>query len=331
VIFKTCKNGYLYEINAVTGNLIWAWSPPSGVVTPGAARCPVCYMWNALNASQMHFDYPSALTNCKANYTIACETGPQPDAFEWPSAIAGFEDEQAFDPATGQIYATSHIVPYLTGYLGLNASSYFTSPGELYSTPCSTCGYIDNNYTTWDINATNGQIVWHYTGNYQGYRGQTDVSGNLVFNTLSSGDITMLNAKTGALVRDYYIGAPMDVGVAVGASIAGNEYIILPVGACSIEAVSTCPGTTPGDIVALSLTAQPPSTASTSVSTSVSTTTVTSTAAVSTATSTTVSTTTVTSGSSGVSSTTLYGVAAVAVIFIIATGYFAMRGRKPAS
>jgi len=328
VIFKTCKNGYLYEINALTGNLIWAWSPPSGVVTPGPARCPVCYMLNPLNESQMNFDYPSALTHCKGNFTLACESGPQPDAFEWPSAIAGFEDEQAYDPATGQIYATSHIVPYLTGYLGLNASTYFTSPGELYSTPCSTCGFIDNNYTTWDINATSGLTVWHTTGNFQGYRGQTDVSGNLIFNVLSSGDITMLNAKTGSLVRDYYIGAPMDVGVAVGASVAGQEYILLPVGACSIEAVTTCPGTTPGDIVALTLTSQPPST-QTSTTTVVSTSTTTS---VSTSTSTSAVTTTVTStSSSGVGSTVLYGVAAVAVIFIVLSGYLAIRGRKPAS
>ena len=44
VIFKTCKNGYLYELNAVTGNLIWAWSPPSESrrqVQPGA-RSATC-------------------------------------------------------------------------------------------------------------------------------------------------------------------------------------------------------------------------------------------------------------------------------------------------
>jgi hypothetical protein len=38
-----------------------------------------------------------------------------------------------------------------------------------------------------------------------------------------------------------------------------------------------------------------------------------------------------TAAGTGVDSTTLYGVAAVAVIFIIATGYLAMRGRKPGS
>ena len=42
VLLKTCKNGYLYEINAVTGNLIWAWDPPAGTEAPGSSRCPVC-------------------------------------------------------------------------------------------------------------------------------------------------------------------------------------------------------------------------------------------------------------------------------------------------
>ncbi len=124
VILKTCKNGYLYENNAVTGNLIWAWSPPSGVVTPGPARCPVCYMWNPLNESQMHFDNPSALTNCAPTFTTACISGPQPPFLAWPSEIAGFEDEQAYDPANNQIYATSHLVPYYTGYAPANASTY---------------------------------------------------------------------------------------------------------------------------------------------------------------------------------------------------------------
>ena len=32
VIFKTCKDGYLYEINAKTGNLIWAYTPPQSIL-----------------------------------------------------------------------------------------------------------------------------------------------------------------------------------------------------------------------------------------------------------------------------------------------------------
>ncbi len=319
VILKTCKNGYLYEINAVTGNLIWAWSPPSQVVTPGAARCPVCYMWNPLNATQMSFDWPTAMTNCAPTFTSACILGTNPPYLGWPSAIAGFEGEQSYDPANNQIYATTHIVPYYEAQVLLNSSNYFSSAG-LGIAPCPTCGFIDDNSTTWDINGATGQIVWHYTQPSEGYRGKTVASGGVVYLTESSGDMLMLNATNGDLLRDYYIGAPMDEGVSFGASVGGQEYILLSVGTCDLEAVTTCPGTTPGDVLALSLQS---GVASTGVTTTVTTT---STAALSVSIS--VSTTTVTSSSN---STALYGVAAVAVIFIIVSGYLAMRGRKPAS
>ncbi|MGH9919137.1 MAG: PQQ-binding-like beta-propeller repeat protein [Nitrososphaerales archaeon] len=336
VLLKTCKDGILFEFNAQTGNLIWAFYPPAGTETPGPSRCPVCFPFNPLNASQTGGDFPTALTNCAPTYTIACMRGPQPPGLLWPSAIAGFEDEQSIDQATGMIYATSHIIPSYTGYFGLNASTYFSSTGE-GGVPCPNCGTINSNATTWAININTGALVWHHVvATDQGYRGQTDVSGNVVYNVLSSGDITMVNAQTGNLIRDYYIGAPMDQGVTIGAAVNGQEYVLVPVGTCSFEAVATCPGTTSGDIIALTLTGAPPQT-STSVSTSVTTTTTTTTTtstsvttSVSASTATTTSVSTVTSTSStGVSSTALYGVAAVAVIFIIATGYLAMRGRKP--
>ena len=156
-------------------------------------------------------------------------------------------------PATNQIYATSHIIPAYIGYLGLNASTYFTSPGMNFGQPCPQCGTIASNSTTWAINATTGQIAWHYTNTVEGYRGRTVVSGGVVYLTESSGDIVMLNAQNGKLLRDYYIGAPMDEGISFGASISGQEFILLDVGVCDLEAVSTCPGTTPGDVLALTL------------------------------------------------------------------------------
>jgi hypothetical protein len=230
--------------------------------------------------------------------------------------------------------------------------------------PCATCGTLYNNATTWAINYNTGALVWHYaTGTLQGYRGQTDVSGNVVYTVLASGDIKMVDATTGHLIRDYYIGAPMAQGLSIGAAVNGQEYIILPAGSCGDATDLQCPGTTPGDIIALSLQNVPTSTTtatvtttSTTTTTSVTTTTlpgqtitttttlangqVVTTTITGTATTVTVSgaaggtvttTTTTTTGGGGVSSTALYGVAAVAVIFIIATGYLAMRGRKPAS
>jgi len=364
VLLKTCKNGYLYEINAVTGALIWAWDPPSGIETPGSSRCPLCYPWNPENASLMQADFPTAATNCAPTWTITCMRGPQPPYLQWPPELAGFESEQAIDTATQIVYATGHMVPAYTGYFGLNASTYFSSTG-MGGVPCPTCGTIFNNATTWAINYNTGQLLWHYVeSTSEGYRGQTVVSGNVVYTVLSSGSINMVDATTGKLLRAYYIGAPMAQGLSVGASVSGQEYLITPVGSCSPEAIASCPGTTPGDIVALTLQNVPTSTPTTTTVTTTSTTTTTSvttttlpgqtitttttlangqvvtTTITGSATTVTVtgagggtvtSTTTTTTGGGGVSSTALYGVAAVAVIFIIATGYLAMRGRKPAS
>jgi hypothetical protein len=306
----------------VTGNLIWAWDPPVGTETAGPSRCPVCFPMNPLNASMTDIDYPSALTNCAPTWTVACDRGAQPPFIIWPSATAGFEDEQAYDPATNMIYPVSHLTPAYEGYVGLNSSTYFSSTGEA-GVPCPNChtGTLFDNATVWGIYANNGTVKWHSpVSTASGYRGQVEESGNVVFvGANSEGDVKMYDAQTGALLRDYYIGAPMDVGVTIGASVNGSEYLLMPVGTCGAGAVTTCPGDTPGDIVALSLTSAPPASTSVSTTTVISTTTSVSTAAA--------STTTVTSSNS----TALYGVAAVAVIFIIVSGYLAMRGRKPTS
>ena len=193
------------------------------------------------------------------------------------------------------------------GYFGLNASTYFSSTGE-GGVPCPNCGTLYNNATTWAINYNTGALVWHYpTANQQGYRGQTEVSGNVVYTVLSSGDIKMVDATKGTLLRDYYIGAPMDQGVSIGAAVSGQEYLLVPVGTCSLEAVSTCPGTTPGDVVALTLQNVPTSTTSTATVTTTSTTTTTS------VTTTTlpgqVTTTTVTGANGAVITTTITGTA----------------------
>jgi hypothetical protein len=156
----------------------------------------------------------------------------------------------------------------------------------------------------------------------------------------------MINAQTGAKISDYYIGGPLNVHPTIGATAAGKMQVIV-----SITAGLVTWGTgIPGDIVALTLQNVPATNTVTSTATAVSTTTVggqTITTTVGgggavTVTSVSISTVagggasgtvtvTSTAAGTGIDTTTLYGVAAVAVIFIIATGFLAMRGRKPAA
>jgi len=339
VVLKTCKNGFLYEINALTGDVIWAWVPPTNI----EPRCYECWDFNPTNATQMSFDFPSAIHTFKTQPT----TGPQPPYLQYPNAGAGFEDVQAYDPATNMIFAANELTPNFDTYFGLNASLYAPNAASpLYffafgfsSTPintgtCSDCGPSNDNTTIWGINAATGGVVWHHFIPLLGYRGGVSTSGGLVFVTLASGDMQILNAANGNLIRDFFVGGPLTELTSVGAAANGQMMLITPINA-------GLGSSSPGDVLALTLNVPVGPAASTTTVTSTATTTTTATSTttavsttttLSTTTTTALSTTTsVSTSSTGVSSTALYGVAAVAVIFIIATGYLAMRGRKPTS
>jgi outer membrane protein assembly factor BamB len=305
VLWKTCKNGYLYELNAVNGNLIWAYTPPQNIM----ARCQYCFMLDPLNRSQM--------TEAFGNPNLT-------DTLVFPTTHGGFENEGSYSPALNYIFTASQNYPGLEHYIPFNASSYGKTNG--FSLIATAASALSNANTTIEaINAATGQAVWtHFVAGFaEGYRGGITNSGGVVFLTFSSGDVLMLNAATGATIKDLYIGGPLNNLPSIGATSSGQMEVIFPITAGSV----TWGTGVPGDIVALSLQNVPIGSVSTvtSISTTISTLTGTK------VTTTSVSTVTAAGASGGVSTTTAYGIAAVAVIFIIATGYLAMRGRKPAS
>ena len=315
VLWKTCKSGYLVELNAATGALIWSWTPPTNFI----ARCEYCYMLDPLNATQMSYPFfnPSL----------------QPTVM-FPSAAAEFEAESAYSPTLNFLFLAGQDVPSFARYVPQNLTNYGKTAGVDFPALAAYLTTSDNT-TVFAVNAATGQMVWSHFIATQGYRGGLSTSGNVVYLTLSSGDIQMLNAQTGALIKDLYIGGPLNVLPSIGATSSGQMEVIFPITA----GVVTWGTSVPGDIVALTLpvpttpvilccTTSGP-TVTTVTLTAVSTTTVGGgwTMTVSAA----PTTVTTTAAPSGVSSAAVYGIAAVAVIFIISTGYLAMRGRKPAS
>jgi hypothetical protein len=333
VIWKTCKNGYLYELNAATGKMIWAWTPPLSIL----ARCQYCYMYNPLNSTQMNYAFfnPSL----------------QP-ALMYPSFYAAFESEGSVSPALNLIFLASQNVPLMASYVTPNSTNYHTYNGIATTPPPGSTSILgkQDNSTIVAVDGSTGQLVWSHFIPLTGYRGGVTNSGNVIFLTLSTGDLLMLNAQTGATIKDYYIGGPLNVLPSIGATQSGQMEVIVPITA---GLVSWGTGI-PGDIVALTLQNVPPTntvttTATTTAPGQVITTTVggqtitTTVGGGGAVTVTSVSISTVAGGGSGtvtvtstaagtgVDTTTLYGVAAVAVIFIIATGFLAMRGRKPAA
>jgi len=297
VVWKTCKNGYLYELNAQTGALIWAWTPPLSIL----GRCQYCYMLNPLNSTQMNYEF--------GNPTLK-------DTFIFPSNSAGFENDASYSPVLNLLFLASHNVPSLTHYVPRNATNYGKGNGQQGIANPATAKNLDN-ATIEAVNAATGQMVWSHFIAQQGYRGGLTNSGGVVFLTLSSGDVLMLNAKTGDTIKDLYIGGPLNVLPSIGATASGQMEVVFPITAGLV----TWGSGVPGDLVALTLQNVPPGTTNT-VTTSV-------TVSAPAGTSTSVSTVTASGAAAGVDTSTVYGIAAVAVIFIIATGYLAMRSRKP--
>jgi hypothetical protein len=314
VIYKICKSGYLFELNAKTGALIWAWTPPPSLL----ARCANCYLFNPLNATQMSFGYfagnsPDVLA---ANHATLCT----------PCSFA-FELEGSYDPATNYIYVVSDNNPRLTYYVPFTSANWASNPGWAQVGPQGQGkneGTFDN-CTVEAVNGATGQMAWSYFVPSQGFRGGITASGNLLYIPLSSGDILMLDATKGTKVNDLYIGGPLNQLPVLGATIQGTEELIVPISAGA--AITWAPqGAVPGDIVALTL--SPTLSANTTGSASQGGATVTST--VTSTVTATASGSGASGGGTGYSATTVYGIAAVAVIFIIATGYLAMtRSRRP--
>jgi hypothetical protein len=285
-------------------------------------------MYNPLNSTQMNY----AFFNPSLQPTLCT-----PCTF-------GFESEGAYSPTTNYIYVVSQNQPRMAYYVAMNSTNYKTTPGTAYfPPPGAPAGSRNqgpwNNATVEAVNAATGQMVWSYYIPLQGYRGGNTVSGNVVYITLSSGDMLMLNAQTGTLIKDLFIGGPLNNLPAIGATANGLMEVIFPITAGALSWGTAVPG----DIVALTLQNLPAETTNTVTATAAGQT-VTTTVGGGATTVTSISTVrgggatvTVTSTapgaatSTGVDTTTLYGVAAVAVIFIIATGYLATRGRKPAS
>jgi len=293
VLLKSCKV-YLFVVNAVTGDLLWAFTPPQTIIP----RCPLCYLYNPLNRTQMTQEF--------FNPTL------QPTLM-YPAGFGVYESEGSYNPALNYAFFGVENAPVLMIYTPINASNYHTSIGYTYNPPArgsSLLGTQDNT-TAIAINMATGQLVWSHFIASQGYRGGVTSSGNIVFLTLSSGDLLMLNAKTGDVVKDLFIGGPLNILPSIGATVNGQMEIIAPITAGLVSWGSGVPG----DLVAITLQNVPGGGGS----------------VVTTTATTTVATTITTSASAGFDTTTVYGIAAVAVIFIIATGYLAIRGRKPAS
>ncbi len=300
VVLKTCKNGYLYSLNAATGQMYWSFTPPVKQVP----RCPLCYLYTPLNATEMNMAFPNSNL-----------TPPTP---QYPPSLGECEKDFAYDPTTNVVIVAGQDIPQLDVYVPPNATNYGSTVGARDVGAKGTTGGNSqlSNSTVYGINAATGQELWSYYIASQGYRGGIAVSGGVVYLPSADGTMRLVNEQTGASIANRLIGGPLTTIPTIGQTATGTQIMLFPISVGTVQPNGLGFSVqVPGDIIEWQL---GPS-GSGSVSTTI------------TGVSTVVTTVTASGSSSGVSSTEFYAVVGIAVVLLIATGFLAMRGRKPAS
>ena len=308
-VFKGCKNGYFFALNAQTGSMLWDFNPPSVI------RTPCAHLFDPRNSTAMHM-----ATQCNSKTWV----------IQNPTDTGGIESDPAYNPVTGMVYVATYNAP--ANFTFQNVQPTPGAPPDSFGAPVLTGGvvpYGDANTTVYGLNANTGASVWSFQlPSKVGFRGGVADTGGVLFIPAIDGYLYMLNDQTGKQISKLLIG-DMNVDPTIAQDTAGNYKILIPSSVAG-AAVGISASGIPGNIYSLSLPKSAASSTGGTPTTAVVTTTVQGGggAAATTATVTTV----VTSGggSGGVSSTAFYGVVAVAIILLIAVAVLAMRRRPMA-
>jgi len=293
VVFKACKSGYVFALDAKTGKLLWNFLPPSLAVNQYSK------MLNPLSKQDMTkpwFNYPSTKQALMA-----------------PGPVGGIESDIAYDPTLNTVFCG----PY--NYNFMTTIGPIKGPGVSYISTGSSNAFPSGpvNATVWAVDANTGKSLWSYYVPAVGFRGGITVSGGVVYVPLVDGTLRMLDAKTGKAIDNRLIGGPMAIQPSIGADADGNFVIIEPAstaGGALVAGAAAAGAGSPGYIFALGLPAGQEQQTQTVVNTLVST-----------------SVQTVAGPSTGISPEAFYGAVGVAVIFVVATSALAVRLRKPAT
>ncbi len=341
---KTCKNGYLYVLNELTGKPLYYGALPGEADRGVSIGANGVTQVSGTPATPGHYE-TLGNPNDTETYIRGFASQPTGGAYGTPAPsfiadgmnLAFVESDHAFDGK--YVYIGAHNHP-----ANITAACADPKPG------CNGQGAVARQLLSLSNNATfsatdpiTGKVAWT-TFVPLPFRGgviATGVgAGEILLAPEFDGNIYVFNANNGQLITKLYLGANMDVQASVGATTTGAEQVYVQVGGGGATGGILGYTSTPGLLVALGLPANGASAVSTTTVTATApgtVTTITTTGpggAVSTITSTmsgsvTTVTSTAAASSSGVSTTTFYAVAVVAVIaIIVASGLAVTRTRK---
>ena len=223
-VFKACKNGYVYAINALTGSLLWYFDPPA-VVRHDTGNANYVATGN-YSATLRWLDYPST----------------QP--FEQcPGENGAVESDMAY------AYSMLYVATYNFCTSG-QVAPVSQEGSQVWGVTDLTPDWEQANTTIYAISTVTHQVVWKYFLPTVPYRGWLTASNGLVYAGSLDGSIHILDAMSGKQVYDLYVGTPLYESPTLGQAADGQVYFYQLIGAPSYGAFT---GGIPGDLMAFAL------------------------------------------------------------------------------
>lgn len=194
-VFKACKNGYVYAIDAKSGNLLWKYSP-STIVRLNTANADYAFS-GAYNATERW-------TPSKATSIEQC-----------PGVNGGVESD--ISVAYGKVFVATHnFCSFLTrGPVG-NFGATVSGATEI------AFDFAHANTTIYAVNASTGKAAWSYFLPSIAYRGWLTSTGDMVLASTLDGRIIALDARSGALDGSTMVGGSLYEGVTLGSDCSGR-------------------------------------------------------------------------------------------------------------
>lgn len=226
VVIQGCKNGYIYALDAKTGNPIW-----EPLMLPGIARV------NDLNTNE------GKNADMDAGYAVDPDLWENGFYMQCPSLTGAIETPNAFAYNTLFVGAKSDCILIAPGQVSERPPPFFPLAGADELRPAA----VAQNSTVFAIDASTGEIKWSFLVESSTISGGCCmVSGNVVYFGDVSGKLYALDAKNGNLLWVRRLGATLAAFPSIGATADGEIMLFVPVSGGPSADV-------PGAIIALGL------------------------------------------------------------------------------
>ena len=255
-VFKGCKNGIVYMLDAATGETIWTFNAPTIARAP---HTPTFSQQSQSDYKQLPNTAPGSKLNCPADghnmaawdpkdgciYKLRWWNEPSKDP-SWINPNVGngaIEADVAFDGKTVYVgtynawtyRAVAPVDPWLP------ASSGAITPASPEQRP--------TNSTVYALDAATGKVKWSYFIDGVGFRAGNTVSGGVVYTSTTDGILRALDADTGKLLSQKSIGGGLTVPPVIAADTKGKMMLFQLFG----RAFASIGTNVPGGVIAMGL------------------------------------------------------------------------------